>query len=190
MSFRRVFAIAGALLLSFPLGSGAQSTPVAAGCSVPPRPLSELTALAATPVAASTPGVSLTIGEPLNIEQYGLIEQTMEQFIACSNAGEPLRVYGLYTDRYLQQLLSLERPAIDQARYDQLATPIPAAPGEGAHLIEIAKQRKLLDTRLYAEVTITYPSVPVPKTFVVLFVQTTDGLLIDDIMGELTFSLP
>lgn len=186
-----VVSIAFALLAGWPLMSAAQSTPTAVnGCDVPPRSLAELVELATAPIPSATPSISLTIGEPLNLDQLSLIQTTVHRFIDCSNAGEPLRVYALYSDRYLQQMLSLERPAIDQARYNALATPMPAQPSDTATLIDIAGGRRLADGRLGAEVTIAYPSIPMPKTFFFTFVVTQDGLLIDDILGELTFSLP
>jgi hypothetical protein len=191
MRRKRAVAVVIALLIGSPLLSAAQSTPItAAGCDVAPRSLDELVMLAATPIPAVTPSVSLTIGEPLNYDQLTLIQSTVRRFIDCSNAGEPLRVYALYSDRYLQQMLSLERPAIDRSRYDALATPVPAQPGDEATLVTIEGGRRLADGRLGAEVTIAYPSIPMPKTFFFTFVMTDDGLLIDDILGELTFSLP
>jgi hypothetical protein len=179
-----------ALLIGIVPASAAQSTPAATTCDVAPRALDELAVLAALPVPSATPGISLTIGEPLTVDQLTSIETTVRRFIDCSNAGEPLRVYALYSDRYLQQMLSLERPTIDQARYDALATPMAAQPGDVATLIDIEAGRRLADGRLGAEVTITYPSVPTPKTFFFTFVATDRGLLIDDILGELTFALP
>jgi hypothetical protein len=179
-----------ALLIGLVAASAAQSTPATTACGVAPRSLDELAALAALPVPSATPSVSLTIGEPLTVDQFTQIETTVRRFIDCSNAGEPLRVYALYSDRYLQQLLTLERPTIDQSRYDALATPMAAQPRDVATLIDIKGGRRLADGRLGADVTISYPSVPTPKTFVFTFVATDRGLLIDDILGELTFALP
>mgnify|MGYP002682752023 CR=1 FL=1 len=44
--------------------------------------------------------------------------------------------------------------------------------------------------QLGALVTIAYPSVPEPKTFFFTFRAVDGNLLIDDILGEITFSLP
>lgn len=188
---RAVVTLSIALLVGAPLASAAQSTPVSAGnCDALPRSLAELSALALAPAPSATPSISLAIGEPLTLDQLSSIQATVRRFIDCSNAGEPLRVYSLYSDRYLQQMLSLERPAIDQNRYDALSTPVPAQPGEEVLLVSIEGGRRLADGRLGAEVTITYPSIPMPKTFFFTFVVTDNGLVIDDILGELTFALP
>jgi len=130
-------------------------------------------------------------GEQVSAEELQAIRATVEQFIACSNAGEPLRIYGLYTDAYLHRLLGRERPVIDEARYHALATPIPAEEGQGAELVEIRGARDIVATgQLGALVTIVYPSVPDPKVFFFTFRSIGETLLIDDILGEFTFSLP
>ncbi|MGH2552009.1 MAG: hypothetical protein ACRDHN_21690 [Thermomicrobiales bacterium] len=184
-----LFAVS--LVIGGALSTGAQSTPgPASTCNVAPRSFDELALLAATPVPSTTPQGLSPIGEPIDANQIAQIHTTVQRFIDCSNSGEPLRVFALYTDRYLQQLLSIERPLIDRARYDSLATPIPAKPGEGAVLVSIERELRHLDGRLGAEVTITYPSIPMPKTFVFTFVVSGDRMLIDDILGELTFALP
>ena len=118
------------------------------------------------------------------------MQKAIDRFVACGNAGEPLRVYALYSDAYLLSLLSRERPLLDQSRYDALATPIAATPGQQATVTLIEGGRRFADGRIGVNVTITYPNIPVPKTFFFVFIPGPDGLLIDDIMGELTFSLP
>ncbi len=51
-------------------------------------------------------------------------------------------------------------------------------------------QRMLPDGRFGATVTIAYPSVPLPKTFFFFFIAMNDRLLIDGILGEISFSVP
>jgi hypothetical protein len=197
LAFLIVILALGFASLSVP-AIAVQATPAASspsGCDVPPRSLEEISALLATP-APPEPERSgvLPMGEPLRPEEQILIEQTVDQFIACSNAGEPLRVYSLYTDRYLQRLLSGERPPLDADRYEALATPMPAEPGSGAELVEITGGRRIADIgqRFGALVTIDFPATPQPKTFFFTFLPEgdRDRLLIDDVLGELTFSLP
>lgn len=175
-------------------GRASEATPVATpetGCDAPPRALDEITTLLATPVPPEPErsGV-LPMGEPLRPQEQILLEAVVDQFIACSNSGEPLRVFSLYTDRYLQRLLSAERPPFDADRYDALATPMPAEPGGGAELVEITGGRRMADGRLGALVTIAFPAIPQPKTFFFTFLPEGERLLIDDILGELTFALP
>lgn len=187
---RLLTGLALLLMLSAAPVSG-QATPVAAGCDEPPRSWEEIEALIAMP-APPMPVRSglLPRGEQLRVSELVLIEETVHRFITCSNAGEPLRVYALYSDDYLQRLLAYERPLIDRARYDALATPVPAAPDGGATLVEITGGRRMVDLRYGALVTIAYPSLPQPKTFFFIFRLDGERMLIDDVLGELTFSLP
>jgi hypothetical protein len=70
-----------------------------------------------------------------------------------------------------------------------LATPAPVATAT-ATLREIRGERLLADGRLGAIVVITYQSVPMPKTFFFFFTRQDDCLLIDGILGEISFSVP
>lgn len=176
---------------SFGSASAHDATPAANGCDVPPRSFAEISALLATPAAIASAQAGIpAIGEPLRPAEWAAVQAAVDQFVACANAGEPLRVYALYSDAYLLSLLNRERPLLDQARYDALATPIPATPEQAITVTRIEQGRRFADGRFAVTVTIIYPNIPVPKSFVFLFVPGPDGLLIDDIMGELTFSLP
>ena len=184
-----LLALAAALLPAF---GSAQGTPVPPECTTPPPSWEQIEQLIATP-APPEPERSGTLpwGEQVSLEDLLAIRATVDQFIACSNTGEPLRVYGLYSDAYLQRLLARDRPLIDAERYDSLATPVPAEAANGATLVEIRGARNILATgQLGAIVTIAYPSVPEPKTFFFTFRYIDGDLRIDDILGELTFSLP
>ncbi len=187
-----VLALVLGVLALLPVSAGPVATPVAEPCVTSPRVWDEIALLIATPAPPEPErSGSLPWGEPVSTDDLVAIRQTVEQFIACSNAGEPLRVYALYTDTYLQRLLSRERPVIDADRYNALATPIPAEAGTGAELIEISGARRIVMTgQLGALVTIAYPSVPEPKTFFFTFRSIDGALRIDDILGEITFSLP
>ena len=70
-----------------------------------------------------------------------------------------------------------------------LATPAPLTAAT-AELQEIRDERLLPDGRLGATVVITYRSVPMPKTFFFYFVEEQSGLVIDGILGEISFSVP
>ena len=72
--------------------------------------------------------------------------------------------------------------------YRALATPAPVA-DETAVVSGIEGERLLPDGRYGATVTIEYPSVPMPKHF--FFFTEIDGrLVIDGILGEISFSVP
>lgn len=176
----------------FSMGASSEATPITDACEVPARTWDEIALLIATPAPADPERTgTLPWGEQVSADELTAIRQTVEQFIACSNAGEPLRVFGLYTDAYLQRLLSRERPVIDPGKYNALATPFPADPDSGAQLVEIKGTRRIVATgQLGALITIAYPSVPEPKTFFFTFRMIDGALQIDDILGEITFSLP
>lgn len=181
-----------AVSLIVPTGVMAEATPVAGGCEVEPRGWEEIEVLIATPVPPEPAQTgTLPWGEQVSGDDLAAIRHTVEQFIACSNAGEPLRVFALYSDDYLQRLLSRERPLINVDRYGALATPMPADSDAGARLIEITGARKIMLTgQLGAVVTLAYPSVPEPKTFFFTFRRIDGELRIDDILGEISFSVP
>ncbi len=179
------------VLISSPSALASDATPVPNGCTVAPRSFASISALLATPVAgqAAQTGIPM-MGEPLRPEEWTAVTNAVHQFVDCANAGEPLRVYALYSDAYLLSLLNRERPLLDQDRYDALATPMPATPDQQATVTQIEGGRRFADGTFGVNVTISYPNIPEPKTFFFHFIPTSNGLLINDIMGELTFSLP
>ncbi|MBA3449915.1 MAG: hypothetical protein H0T18_01740, partial [Chloroflexia bacterium] len=104
----------------------------------------------------------------------------------CQNTGVPLRAWALFSDGYLARLL--RRGGVPDLTNAQ-ATPEATRQG-GATLIEIKDERELPDGRYGAAVTISYPSVPLPKTFFFFFAEIDGRLLIDGILGEISFSVP
>ena len=61
---------------------------------------------------------------------------------------------------------------------------------EAAVILTIEGERLLPDGRYGATVTVSYPSVPMPKRFFFFFTQDGGRLLIDGILGEISFSVP
>jgi hypothetical protein len=141
----------------------------------------------ATP-AATTAGQTLPAGEPVSAETAAAMEQVVQMWLACENAGEPLRAWSLFSDGYLFRLLSRQGGLTGEA-YRELATPAPAA-AEAAVVLAIEGERLLPDGRFGATVTASYPTVPVPKRFFFFFTQVDGRLLIDGILGEISFSVP
>jgi hypothetical protein len=160
-------------------------------CEVAPRSHEEIAVLLADPDVATPPattaGQTIPTGVPVNAETAAAMEQIVRQWLACQNAGEPLRAWALFSDGYLYRLLSRQgMPDIVDAA---LATSGANANGR-AQLAEIHGQRMLPDGRYGATVTIAYPSVPMPKTFFFYFAEIEDRLVIDGILGEISFSVP
>jgi hypothetical protein len=176
-------------------GVGAQSSPVAVlaeECMVAPRTRQEIAMLVAdadpaTP-AATTAGQTLPAGEPVAISTATAMEQVVQTWLACQNAGEPLRAWSLFSDGYLFRLLSRQGGLSGEA-YRALAKPAPVA-DEAAVVLAIEGERLLPDGRFGATVTVRYPSVPMPKRFFFYFTQVDGRLLIDGILGEISFSVP
>jgi hypothetical protein len=184
-----IVAIASIALLTAPDAGGAPATPgpQTVECAVPPRSPESIAELLEQEIAtqpATTGGTTLPTGTPAAAALAQRMEILVRQWLACQNAGEPLRAWALFTDRYLYRLLSRQGGMIDQS----LATPAPAA--GLATIMEIGGQRLLPDGRSGATVTIAYPSIPMPKTFFVYFTEQDGRLLIDGILGEISFAVP
>jgi hypothetical protein len=176
------------------VGTGAQSSPEALpaeDCVLAPRTRQEIAVLLADPntatPAATTGGQTLPAGEPVAAETAAAMEQVVQMWVACQNAGEPLRAWSLFSDGYLFRLLS--RRGVSGDAYRALATPAPVA-DEAALVLAIEGERLLPDGRFGATVTVRYPSVPMPKRFFFYFTQVNGRLLIDGILGEISFSVP
>ncbi len=141
----------------------------------------------ATP-AATTGGQTLPEGTPAGTTSAVAMERIVRLWLACQNAGEPLRAWSLFSDGYLYRLLSRQAVMLDDAFRD-LATPATAVT-EASTLVAIEGQRILPDGRYGATVVIAYPSVPMPKRFFFYFTEVDGRLLIDGILGEISFSVP
>jgi hypothetical protein len=157
-----------------------------------PRTRQEIAALltdpsTATP-AATTAGQTLPAGEQVAAETAAAMDQTVQMWLACQNAGEPLRAWSLFSDGYLFRLLSRQGGLTSEA-YRALATPAPVA-AEAAVVLAIEGERLLPDGRFGATVTVSYPSVPMPKRFFFYFTESGGRLVIDGILGEISFSVP
>ena len=141
----------------------------------------------ATP-AATTDGQTLPKGVPADAAKAATMKRIVHLWLACQNAGEPLRAWSLFSDGYLYRLISRQGGWSGEA-YRALATPAPVA-DEAAVMLAIEAERLLPDGRYGATVTIEYPSVPMPKTFFFFFTEIGGRLLIDGILGEISFSVP
>jgi hypothetical protein len=163
-----------------------------AGCDVPARTADEITILlastgVATP-AATTGGQTLPAGVPADADVSATMKRIVQLWIACENAGEPLRAWSLFSDGYLYRLLSRQRGSSREA-FRSLATPTPSA-DEATAILAVEGERLLPDGRYGATVTLEYPSVPMPKRFFFFFTEIDGRLVIDGILGEISFSVP
>jgi hypothetical protein len=112
----------------------------------------------------------------------------INEWLACQNEGKLFSAWALFSDAYLYRLIS-RQPPLNAALYDDWATP-QATASATATLLETTGERRLADGRLGATVRISYASVPMPKQFFFYFVEQDGTLVIDSILGEISFSVP
>jgi hypothetical protein len=188
-------ALAAALLAGGASAGDATPTPDAPPpelCQVTAPSLAQLNAIVATPPAepGGTPAVDvIPSGTPADVATLAGITATLRELVGCYNAGELLRSYGLYTEDYLRRLF-YRQGAFTQAAYDGLATPEPAPVDKRVQILAIENPRLLPDGRSGMTVTLRYARVPMPKRLFFVFVQEGGRWLIDDIIGEISFSVP
>lgn len=168
-------------------------TPVAGAiCTTAPRSFANLTGVleqppTATP-AATTGGETIAAGTPATAKERAEIRAVVTEWLACQNDGELFRSWALFSDAYLQRLLS-RQGAFPETLYNQWATPQPTTEPT-ASLLEITGERRLPDGRLGATVRMSYASIPMPKQFFFYFTEQGESLVIDSILGEISFSVP
>src|SRR5918997_1431676 len=89
------------------LGGPATPTSVSTpACDLPARTLDEINSLVAVGVAtptATTEGQTLPAGVPADAEMTANMERVVHLWLACQNAGEPLRGWSLFSDGYLSR---------------------------------------------------------------------------------------
>lgn len=168
--------------VSFASASSQDATPspvMMAECLVEPRPFADFAAVAeappgelksralGTPVATPAP---LPPGRPADSAIVAAVTATMQDVIACGNAGDQLRVYALYSEDYLRRMLGgIEIDPDEVAR----ATPMPVPPDRQVALVAIADVQTLADGRVSAVVRTT------DSFALILFVEADGRYLID-----------
>lgn len=158
-----LLAVAAVCLASRALPTAAQdaadATPAPAAtvgeCTVPPRPVEEFAALAqASPGAAVSIPLGTPSGTPLPSEgelpadpaAVDAVVETIEQQVACLNAGDLARTTALWTDDYFHRQLG-GIPGADRLVAAE-PTPVPAA--DRARLLGVEDIQVLPDGRVSA----------------------------------------
>lgn len=67
-------------------------------CTLPPRDIADYEAVMGTPQPTDLPSVEITAGAPADAATVEGVTATMVQIFACLNAGDYLRLAGVYTD--------------------------------------------------------------------------------------------
>jgi hypothetical protein len=176
-------------VVATPSTPAAVSTPVVTECTVQPRTVggvNEIASTARTP-GPGTPTLDEAIpyvkpeGTPASSQAIDGVMATMEQFIACANAGEYLRILALFSDDFIRNYAG--EIGIPLAEGDLLLTPSPASEDERALVANVTDVIELPDGRVSALATFSASDDP-EETVMVVFTLDYDSdkerWLIDD----------
>lgn len=165
-------------------------TPVATvECRVAPRSFASIQALftSASPgategtPASSTAAADASQGAPADAETVAGVTATVQESIACYNAGNLFSFLALYSDSFVR--MTLMGP-FERASYDILATPQPVPSAEQVTLVDVREIHLLADGRTSAVVETDDPAAKPRqlKTPTFILIKSTDRWLIDDII--------
>ena len=161
----------------------------AVACDAPPISRGALNAAIDQPVTAFPENAIQRTTEPVEAETANALLELLRELDDCANAGEPLRVWSLYSPAYLARLFQIQGQ-FDEATYAGYAEPRPGGTGRGARIESIDAIWKVRDGHYAVEVIKTYPSIPMPKRLIFWLVESDGRFLVEEITGEISFSLP
>lgn len=126
-------------------------------CIVPPMVLADLAGLSATPMsldelAPPTPPAELAQATPADAATSAAVLAVVRESIACSNAGDLARGFGLVTDGYLRRRVIAIAGPFDEAVYGTVATPMPLPSDRYITLVSVGPVVILPDGRAAVEV--------------------------------------
>lgn len=166
-----------------------RSSPTAARCQSPPISRNALNA-AIEQASIPFPQAAIVTGQRIDGDPITTIFMSLlEQLDACAKTGEPLRVWSLYAPEYLARLFQIQG-LFDQATYDTYATPRPGGTGRGVRIESVDAIWKVRDGLYAVEAVKTYPSIPMPKRLIFWITDAGGRYLIEEITGEISFSVP
>jgi copper transport protein len=133
----------------------ARNAPGPERCTVQPRTLEEISKLAENAPPREPPNATEADGEPADPETIAGITATVEEMVACSNAGDILRRLAVYSDRRIQYAYP-DGP--NQALEAIAANPMPVQPVERVAIANIENVTILPDGRVSARVIVDNPA--------------------------------
>lgn len=158
----------------------------AAECMVTPHPLPSVRQLIGTPAPGQEPGrpiplpPELPIGEAADTATAQEVAATIRETVACTNAGDALRLLALYSDAYLGGL-----GPFPKENFAELPTPSALPTEEQVSLVDVRDVQVLTDGRVRAVVVTDAKDNPAPgTTAIVLLARTGDRWVIDAVLGE------
>jgi copper transport protein len=133
----------------------ARNAPGPEACTVAPRTLDEIAALAETAAPQEPPNAMEADGEPASPEEVAGITSTVEEMVACSNAGDILRRLAVYSDNRIHFAYpDGPNPALEA----MAANPMPVQPFERVAITAIENVTTLPDGRVSARVIVDNPA--------------------------------
>jgi len=127
-------------------------------------------------------GFSLPPGEPADAATTAAVTATVRRFVACANARDVARMYGLVTDAFLRQSFG-NQPTTEAVVAYLSATPVARPAAERTELVAVREVRRLPDGRVGALVDDRDPTDPRNSgvtTDWVVFVGRDGGFLMDE----------
>ena len=177
------------IVQAIPVSSAPVESAALLSCDVPPRTFEDITWLiqfGRSAMSAEDLSSASVSARSANLED---VQTVLSQFVACSGAGEPLRVWSLYTEAYMARLFARER-GYDCVRYDLDSEPHPTAPSTWPQLTGPDRVWTDGSGRTVADVTIHYPNLDRTKQLRFWFAWQDGQVRIDEVDGEITFAVP
>ena len=165
--------------------------PDPAECVVAPRPLAEVVTVVRTPAAGApaplaaspTPFVRPP-GAPADPETAAAVTATIRQLFACTNAGDFLRVYALFTDDFLRAFLAGTPLTADVQAYFA-ATPVPLPTDQRRVIVRFEEAQQLADGRVGVVVVLDKPDDPrTEEPDYVILVEAGGRWLVDAVIED------
>lgn len=161
--------------------------PDPAECRIEPRPVADVVAVVATPVAGA-PGSAADpapfvppAGEPVDAATSEAIAATMRELFACTNAGDFLRVYALFTDDFVRDFFA-GTPMTPEVEAFLAAPPRPLPDDQRRVIVRIGEPRLLPDGRIGVPIVLDEPDDPrVEEPDYVILARAGDRWLVDEI---------
>jgi hypothetical protein len=149
-------------------------------CTVEPREAAAVAEIVATPAAEAASPAATAEGEPADRTVRAAVLDTVRQALACTNAGNHLALYALYTDAYL----AANPPTADELAALE-ADPVPLT-GDLAALLAIGDVLALADGSVSVTVDVIDPTAdtPGPARIHYTMVEQDGRYLIDDAVSE------
>lgn len=164
------------------------SAPDPSECRVAPRPLDDVASVVGTPTFDQT---SDTVGTPAPFDPPGgsavdeataaAVRATLRELFACTNAGDFLRVFALFTDDFLRSFF-VGTPFSDEVAAFIGASPQPLPDEERRVIVRLGEPRLLDDGRVGVPIVLDEPADPRSEESDYAILELVEGRwLVDEI---------